>query len=244
MSNIEKLVAEIAELTRGYVPMGGTAEVLQTKVVAPIVGPFGVGKSTLMRRVAEMNNDFSYVLGFTTRPRRPHEPDGVYRYIEHTEENLEAMREQLINGELVQAVVHPTTGFIYGSDLDSYNNDFNILDVFSTVIHEFESLPFKELVTTYLVAPLPDWLARIEERGDIHSADELEKRWEEARLNLEWGIQNEARINWAENANGQLDAAAEFVARVVRHEQASDPNGPELARIMLMEAERQLTVER
>ncbi len=49
-------------------------------------GPSGVGKDTVLKRMKEAGCPFHFVVTCTTRPRRPHEVDGVdYHFISHEE---------------------------------------------------------------------------------------------------------------------------------------------------------------
>ncbi len=243
MKEIEKLVSEIENLTHGYKPSEATAKALSEKTVVTIIGPFGVGKSTLMHKVAEVTDDYSYVLGFTTRPKRSGEAEGIYRYIDHNAERLSQLRNQLQGRDLVQVAINPVTKFVYGSDLESYSNVFNILDVYASVIDEFETLPFKAVRNVYVVASPSDWKSWLTERETMQTKDDIQKRWKEAKINLEWGLQNQDRISWVVNSDGNLEQAYDQIIRIGRGETLSDARGPEFAKAMLSEVEQQLRVK-
>ncbi len=236
-NEITALVEEIRKLSHGYKPGASVSNELSKKVTVPIVGPFAIGKSTLMRRVAELDEEFSYVLGFTTRDRRTGEPDGIYRYPGHSVESLTEIRDQLLRGDLVQAFVHPTTDYIYGSDLVSYSSSFNILDVFSNAIQEFEVLPFKDLRTIYVVTPLETWQKWLPERMRAHDAHDIQKRWEEAVISLRWGLEHVDSIGWVINEDGNLDTVCDKIITNVRRKSRGDSTkGPLLAEAMLEHA--------
>jgi len=237
MDSIEALTQKIARLSVGYKPNSCVSRYLSDKTVIPILGPFSTGKSTIMRKMEELDEEVSYVLGFTTRARRPREPDGIYRFIEHTPKKLQGLIDQLSNRDLVQIAINPATQFIYGSDLDSYRTPYNVLDVYTTAIEEFKTLPFASIMLpVYIVAPVDQWLKRIEERQNgIQTASDIRKRWLEAKINLEWAIQHQQNINWVLNDNGNLDKAAQEIIDIARGVKAegSYPSGAEVAQKML-----------
>ena len=239
MLDVEQLIKTIDILSRDYKPSPQTEHALQQRIVVAVLGPFGVGKSTLMKMVEQIDPSFGYVLGITTRPPRPGEAD-TYRFIKHDIGNRSRIVSQLQSGELVQVTTHPITKYVYGSDLISYAKPNNILDIFSTYLDEFAKLPFKDLKKAYLVVPPDQWSKRIAEREKIHSAEEIRQRWIEAKVNLEWGLANAEQINWVVNDDGNQELCARQLIDLGRNQGQANKSGPEIAKQMLMMAEATL----
>ena len=223
---IDHLVSEIQKVADSYEPNEDVKAALAEKKVLGVFGPFGVGKSTLMLKLQEIDADCSYVLGFTTRPKRHDEIEGTYKFVDHDEESLQKLLTQAQNGEFVQLTVHPSTGYVYGSDIDSYSSLLNVLDILTTSVHVFEQLPYKSFQKVYLTAPLDDWIGRIGEREDELSSDEVAKRWAEAKLSLDWAAEHESELSWVSNANGDTREAAEKMSQIGHGEHVVDEHSP------------------
>jgi len=66
-----------------------------------ISGPSGVGKDAAVKRMEEMGYPFHFVVTATTRPRRPHEVDGVdYHFV-----SVPEFAEMLERGELLEHAI-------------------------------------------------------------------------------------------------------------------------------------------
>ncbi|KAA0145933.1 hypothetical protein FNF27_07463 [Cafeteria roenbergensis] len=95
----------------------GAASVTPRCRPAVIVGPSGVGKSTLLKRLqAEFGEDFGFSVSHTTRKPRAGEKDGVdYHFA-----NIDAVRAEIKRGSFVEyAEVH---GNIYGTSKRAVND--------------------------------------------------------------------------------------------------------------------------
>ena len=237
------IVDDIALLSHSYQPSKKVSDELASKYVVGIIGPFGVGKSTLMKLMEQIDPDYGYVLGITTRPRRPTEEDVFYRYLPHTQKQLAQLKQQLVEGELVQLAVHPSTGYIYGSDLESYAKPYNVLDILTSAIPEFETLPFKSFQKVYITLPVQEWRNRLQRRATIQSENDIQKRWLEAKLSLEWALANQDRLAWVNNTDGDQEQVAKRITELGKGRGTSDHDGPTLAQQMLDETNRILSID-
>lgn len=175
--------------------------ILAGKYLVMLVGPSGVGKSTLMNRVVRQSSEFGRVTGFTTRPPRPDDEAGLYRY--YTKDQVQ---QKIAAGSLVQHAEFPTTGHIYGTEAHDYPARYNLKDTLANAVEEFRRLPFADTVTIGLTAPAEQWRAWFLSRYPGPS-DEALKRLEEARLSIKWCL-SDSRTYWLNNSDGNLALTA------------------------------------
>jgi guanylate kinase len=132
---------------------------LSKKTLIPLVGPSSVGKTTIMRAVTDAHPEFYISSGFTTRPRRPDEPADTYRFLDNSDDQRQKIIDQFGQGNLIQFAIHPTTGFMYGTSLTDYKGKFNLLDMLSSTVANFQSLGFAACRPVMIVASPEQWQA-------------------------------------------------------------------------------------
>lgn len=77
-----------------------------------IIGPSGVGKSVILKKLREAHPEFHFPRSATTRPRRPKEGDELYHFVTQEEFDRRKAEKKLLES----AVVHG--GASYGTLLD------------------------------------------------------------------------------------------------------------------------------
>lgn len=167
-----------------YQPSTTAAEAIGDKNLIAFIGAFAVGKTTLIEAVAASNPDYTEVISFTTRPSRG-EGDR-YRFIDYSDTSLEMLALQAQEGRLVNFTVHPTTGYVYGTEPSDYKSRNCML---ATTAKSFETdklLPFATVKPVVVVAEPHAWLRRIDARAA--SIKERQARVDEARQSLEWSL--------------------------------------------------------
>lgn len=210
-SELDPLVREIDLQSQDYQPSPEAAEVLGQTTFVPIIGPFAVGKTTLMNAVEQKDERFGRVVSFTTRPQRTGEYIGTYHFLPHNAPTLTKLQGLFGSSNLVEMVVHEQTSYVYGSDTSTYTKPYSMLDTLSSVAEHLSSLPFKEVKLIGLVAPPRDWWSRIAERQE--TAESRKQRCAEAITSLEWLLDHGDDISWVLNPNDGLEAAtAELIA--------------------------------
>lgn len=178
-------------------------------------GPFAVGKTTLMQSTEKISDDYSRTRSFTTRPCRSPSEEENYRFIPHDKENLQAIIRKAANRELVQGMVHPTTRFVYGSELADYGDGSTaLLDIVPKAVEAIEQLPFRNSRIIEVVASPDVWHSRVTARGDQHDESDMQARIKEARHNLKWALGRDDVV-WIDNS-GDIEEATSCTLDVIR----------------------------
>ncbi len=198
-----------------------------------IVGPVAIGKSTIMNRVVQLDHRFGRVSGFTTRDPRPNDEPGMYRYI--TPEAFNVMEH---TSSIVQYVIHPTTGAVYGTELHDYSKEYNLLDMLAGEVEPSMKLPFRDHIAMTVYTQPDAWLRWLTARYPDKSV-ERDKRLEEANLSVEWSLKQKNHY-WIYNDPTSIDVAAHMVINASRGD-ARSITPPDEAHAMLAVAKSLLS---
>jgi guanylate kinase len=217
-----ELVRMLREYSHTYQPNSGIARELRRKTIVPIIGPTAVGKSTVIEVILQSENDFSGVATITTRPKRDDESAPGWRFLTHDGEHLRDIVARVKAGELVQYAVHPTTGYIYATELQDYPKSFNVIAMLSSAMADIEKLPFKACKPIALVTAPADWEEWFMHRGGTtQNPDDAAKRLREAQQSIVW-LLNHDEAAWVCNRPGEATRAARDIIRIVREGGSSD----------------------
>lgn len=204
------------------------AHELGHKILVNIVGPTAVGKSSLMDRVCELAPGFGRVVGFTTRPQRTGEPDETYRFLPHTQSTVDDIEAKLASGSLVQLAVHPTTGYLYGSEVSDYPATYNMKDMLYSEVEHMQRLPFGYSLTLSVAVESEYWqewfLSRYQANPD--QTDSL-KRLDEAYQSLKWS-RNDIDTLWVQNYPDDLTRSAKKIIEMAQGGTGSDKDARDL----------------
>ncbi len=215
MSTVEHLVDEISVLADGYEASNEIADILRQRELVPLIGPFAVGKSAIMNATIELDSEFGRVRSFTTRPQRPNEDGGTYNFLAHDTPTLGQIRDDVQGRKLVQVIVHPTTGNVYGSNIDSYGAPYSMLDTMPTSLPGLEVLPFRRIHKVAIAVPPEVWQGRLAERAGNGNEDDLRKRVREGVANLEWSLDQGQDLSWVVNGDRDIrDTAGELISTI------------------------------
>ena len=216
MASIDnQLVERLDEILREYEPSEKICAELSKRTIIMFAGPFAVGKTTLMQSVEKANNDCSRIRGFTTRPCQSSSEEENYRFVPHNEENLQAIIRKAVNRELVQGMVHPTTRFVYGSELADYGDGATVLlDAVPKAVEAIEQLPFRNSRIIEVVASPDVWHSRVAARGNQHDESDMQARIREARRNLKWAL-GRGDVIWIDNSE-DIEEATSCTLDVIR----------------------------
>lgn len=169
-------------LAKTYKPSPEVLKHIANLTLCMIVGPSGVGKSTLIER-----SGLNFVPSDTTREARPGEKDGTDLYFRTDyDEVLAEMRA----GRFVQVAIG-SGGDFYATKASSYlGSGVAIIPVVSDVAPIFRGLGFAKTITAFVTPPtFEEWMHRM----SIHPAtdEQRAKRLAEARRSFEFGLRDE-----------------------------------------------------
>jgi guanylate kinase len=212
---MNSLVNELDHLSLGYQPDIEVAEGLSRITMALIIGPMAVGKSACIKTVTDLDSEFGRVQSFTTRPIESRDSPDEFRFLEHDEPTLTELLSRAKKGALVQYAIHPTTGYVYGSELIDYSHPYMMLETLSSGVALLRELPFGKLAEITIVAPPEDWVARFSSRVG-NNYKQATKRLLEGEQSLQWSLDQGDSISWVNNPVGLLDQTASEVNGIIR----------------------------
>ena len=207
------------------------AQELAKKVIVPIIGPSGIGKSTVMQTICSLDDRFSHSTAFTTRPQRSNEPSDAYHFLPNTPEHYAQIRQDFEDGTIIQYVEHPTTGHIYGTYVTDYTNEYNMLATLSNTVGGFRSVGFVACRAVMLVATAAEWRHRFFARNMPEV--EAEKRIAEGITSIEWGLGQGDAVAWITNANGKLTEASKQIISYSTGDEITQDNARYIAEQLL-----------
>ena len=216
MSSIGSLTETLGAMSAGYETSDTVKHVLRQKELVPLIGPFAVGKTALMRAAEGLDSQFGRVRSFTTRTRRAGEEDDAYEFLSHSEATLRRIRAQAAKRELVQFIVHPTTGNVYGSTANSYRTTYSMLDTMPSSLPGLLSLPFREIKKVAVAVPPDVWERRMAERLRDGNASDIRKRLAEGVANITWSLDQGNDLAWVINGARDINATARDLIRAVK----------------------------
>jgi guanylate kinase len=221
---VETLVEEIRSLAKNYIPGEEIARDLGRKAIVPVVGPPVVGKNTIMAAACKQEpEDFHKVISFTTRPQEERDTPDTYHFLAHTVENLQRIKQKIAERALVQVAIHPTTGYIYGSEPQEYPAAYNLIDTLSGAVDSMRRLPFGHCATISVStqpAMWQEWFFGRYETPDDHQ--EARRRLDEADQSIGWSLQD-AHTFWLNNSPLNAESSGATLIKMARGDIGSDP---------------------
>lgn len=184
-----------------YAPSDIVSEALGNIDLIAIVGPTGVGKSTIIDKL-----DIPYVMSDVSREKRPDEKDQknyVFRI-----DYLDILKE-IKSGHYVQYLVSDYDEF-YGTRLKSYpDRGHCVMAIRADVLDNFRELGFRSVAAIYIMPPsYVEWMRRI---GGVRS-DDLLARIDEARKSILLAV-DDSRYKFI--LNDDLDTAVDEVKAII-----------------------------
>ena len=169
-----------SKLQSQYQPSEEVSRKLNNIELVALVGPTGVGKSTLIDKL-----DIPDVLSDVTRDPRPDEKDNQNYHFRKDYFNI---LDEIKAGQYVQFLIG-SNGEFYGTRASAYpDNGRCAMAVLASEVPHFQSLGFKKLTLFYIMPPsYVEWMRRI---GGVRAKDLL-SRIGEARDSLTLAVNSE-----------------------------------------------------
>mgnify|MGYP005842626245 CR=1 FL=1 len=180
-----------------------------------LVGPSGVGKSTISRRLAERLN-VSYTVSVTTRPRQPGDENAkTYEHVDKSEffrrlDNDEYLEYAQVYGDYYATPKRPAL-----DHLDAGRDVLLEIDFQGAMQVRYH---YPDALLIFVLPPDEQTLLqRLTDRGR-DSADDIQKRFRQAKREIHMAKGSRAFDYMVINDN--LDRAVEEIARIIRQKRA------------------------
>ena len=191
------------------------AEAKHRGLLIVLVGPSGVGKSTISRRLAEQMNVW-YTVSATTREKKPGDDEGkTYEHIDRKEffRRLDAdefLEYAQVYGDYYATPKHPALDHM-GAGKDVLL-EIDVQGALQVRHH------YPDALLIFIVPPdEPTLLQRLRDRGR-DSADDIHKRFMAAKREIHMAKGSRAFDTMV--VNDDLDKCVEEVAKIIKHKRA------------------------
>lgn len=175
-------------------------------MIVIVSGPGGVGKGTVVSRLLELEPTLWLSRSWTTRARRPGEPDDAYVFVDRS-----AFQDRIAAGGFTEWTEFPGTGQLYGTPtLDSPDGRDVLLEIELDGAQQIKKR-YPDAVLILIVAPSQEEQEqRLRSRGD--GPDSVQRRLQVGAT--EEGLGRELADYVV--VNDDVDRAAREVAGILR----------------------------
>lgn len=150
----EEFLARLPALVKDYQPAPDVLAQLGNVELLMIVGPSGVGKTTLIQR-----SGLVYVPSDTTRPIRPEEKNGEDYFFRS---DYDQIVQEISAGRYAQVAVDSGGDLKATKDTSYPNSGMAIMAVVADVLPIFKELGFKKTTSAFITPPSYDeWMRRL-----------------------------------------------------------------------------------
>lgn len=164
----EEFHQQYPELKQNYTPNVDVSKHISQLTLLMVIGPSGVGKSTVMKQLG-----YAYVPSDTTRLQTDSEINGVdYAF----RQDYDQIFQEIQNGQFVQFVIGPA-GEFYGTKDSSYPAfGIAMMAVVAKEIENFRSLGFGQTISVFITPQsFAEWMRRFDNYRGLEP-DKRERR--------------------------------------------------------------------
>lgn len=197
----EDFIQWVRKLQQTYTPSAEVAQQLAQIELVALVGPTGVGKTTIMEKLG-----LPHVASDVTRPAREGEKNGHEYYFRS---DFFDILEEIKHGQYVQFLVAHNNEF-YGTRASAYpQKGPATMAVVASAIEHFRNLGFKKVLPIYVLPPgYKEWMRRI---GTGRIGD-FNARMKEAAESLSFALKDSS---YAFVLNDNLETAVEEIKTII-----------------------------
>lgn len=150
----EDFLARLPALVKNYQPAPDVLSQIGNVELLMVVGPSGVGKTTLIQR-----SGLVYVPSDTTRPIRPEEKNGEDYYFRA---DYDQIFQEVSAGRYAQVAVGSGGDFYATKDTSYPTSGMAIMAVVADALPIFRELGFKKTISAFITPPSYDeWMRRL-----------------------------------------------------------------------------------
>ena len=234
MTKLRLTLEHAKQMQARYTPNARIATHLRDKSILMFVAPTSTGKTYIMNQIASLDSRFARVPVFTTRESRADDDPGMFRILPHDEDHIKNILSKVETGDVVQYIVHPS-GRLYGSELQDYPSDYNMLATISDVVDQLSQLSFKQARVVGIVTDADTWEMWLASRFPEGNT-QRQQRIREAIHCLEWLLARDpSSLVWVKNIPGQSEQTAKYVIDTILENKTGD-DFSHLAEAMLQKA--------
>lgn len=212
----EEFLKLLPELAKNYKPAPEVVEHIGGLNLLMVIGPSGVGKTTLINRLP-----YKYVISDNTRGPREEEKEGVDYFFR---QDYEQIVQEIKNGHFVQVAVDSGGDLKATRDKVYPEEGTAVMAVVADVIPIVRKLDFRKTISIFVTPPSYEvWTKRLQ----VHKLqpEQLKKRLAEAERSFKFALSDEQThfvlndelsktVQQTEGiVNGKIDQAREAKAR-------------------------------
>lgn len=198
---------QLPSLVKNYRPAMDVVDHIERVRVLMIVGPSGVGKTTIIEKLP-----YKYVPSDTSRPPRLGEKEGVDFYFRS---DYQQLARDIKGGRFVQVAVD-SGGDLKATRASSYPDEGDVvMAVVADVVPIFRELGFAKCTTAFITPPsFEEWMRRL--NNHQFDREQLAKRLDEAKRSFSFALgDDQTHFILSDNVEGAVKQVRDLVEGVV-----------------------------